>query len=254
MVRKHVDDGHPGVHAVTDDFDAYASKVPVDDPVVLRQLMAKAGCILLDFDGPVCSVFAGWPAPEVAEWMRQQLAAEGIALNELARATGDPLEVLRQVAAGSVEGQRRGEELLQEAEAKCIPTAAPTLGAHDLLMKAANTGRSVAIVSNNSEPAIRAYLNLHGLKAFVKAVVGRLPEDASRMKPDPHLVDSALSNLGFHSENAIFIGDSISDIESASAARVSIVAYANRAGKLPLLSDARPRAIITALIQLTATM
>lgn len=33
--------------------------------------------VLLDFDGPVCDVYAGMPAPSVAAQLRQMLAAAG---------------------------------------------------------------------------------------------------------------------------------------------------------------------------------
>ncbi len=42
----------------------------------LGRLLGEVGAVLLDFDGPVCSVFAGYPAPhvaaELAEVLRQR--------------------------------------------------------------------------------------------------------------------------------------------------------------------------------------
>lgn len=39
----------------------------------LATLLASVRCVLLDFDGPICSVFAGTPAAVVAERLRQHL-------------------------------------------------------------------------------------------------------------------------------------------------------------------------------------
>ena len=37
------------------------------------RLIRSANCVLLDFDGPVCSVFSGIPAPDVARRLRAEL-------------------------------------------------------------------------------------------------------------------------------------------------------------------------------------
>lgn len=50
MVREHVDHRRPAQ--------------PATD---LRDAVANARVVLLDFDGPICSIFAGHPAPAVAE-------------------------------------------------------------------------------------------------------------------------------------------------------------------------------------------
>ncbi|MGK5531612.1 hypothetical protein [Streptomyces sp. URMC 129] len=43
----------------------------------LGPLLREVTTILLDFDGLVCSVFAGLSADEVADRMRQRIAANG---------------------------------------------------------------------------------------------------------------------------------------------------------------------------------
>ena len=55
------------------------------------------GPLLLDFDGPVCSIFAGYPAPRVAAGLVALLHVEGIAMPPEIRGEGDPLAVLRWV-------------------------------------------------------------------------------------------------------------------------------------------------------------
>jgi phosphoglycolate phosphatase len=41
----------------------------------LRALLSTVEAVLFDFDGPVCSVFAGYPAPKVAQQLRLDLEA-----------------------------------------------------------------------------------------------------------------------------------------------------------------------------------
>ena len=43
----------------------------------LRRPLTEARALLLDFDGPVCSVFAGLPTPVIAAELRGILAAQG---------------------------------------------------------------------------------------------------------------------------------------------------------------------------------
>lgn len=52
----------------------------------------------LDFDGPVCSIFAGTPAPVISGQPRRRLRAAGITVPPDARAEDDPLEVSRLTA------------------------------------------------------------------------------------------------------------------------------------------------------------
>ncbi|WP_211346890.1 hypothetical protein [Saccharothrix australiensis] len=49
------------------------NRVSVDDPEVLRGILATTDALFLDFDGPVCSVFAGIPAHLVAAQLRDVL-------------------------------------------------------------------------------------------------------------------------------------------------------------------------------------
>ncbi|MZE77976.1 hypothetical protein GTY57_13445, partial [Streptomyces sp. SID5475] len=43
------------------------------DPAALGALLASVKCVLFDFDGPVCDLFARHPAPDVADTMRARL-------------------------------------------------------------------------------------------------------------------------------------------------------------------------------------
>ena len=64
----------------------------------LPQIISAARHILLDFDGPVCSIYAGTPASVIAGQLRQALQAAGISLPDEAASEPDPLEVFRAVA------------------------------------------------------------------------------------------------------------------------------------------------------------
>jgi phosphoglycolate phosphatase len=64
----------------------------------IEQIITGTRHLLLDFDGPVCSIFAGIGAANVARQLRDTLTTAGISLPEDAQHTDDPLEVFRLAA------------------------------------------------------------------------------------------------------------------------------------------------------------
>lgn len=61
----------------------------------LGLVLPKARTILLDFDGPVCSVFAGYRAPVIARVLRGHLSSHDVPLSSRLRLKDDPLALLR---------------------------------------------------------------------------------------------------------------------------------------------------------------
>ena len=50
--------------------------------VELRSIIGRTRDLLLDFDGPICNLFAGLPAPTVAAQLRELLDLNGKPLPE----------------------------------------------------------------------------------------------------------------------------------------------------------------------------
>jgi phosphoglycolate phosphatase len=107
------------------------------------------------------------------------------------------------------------------------------------------------IVSNNSEPAIQSYLAREALESLVLAVAGRDPADAALMKPDPFLVREGLSRANCWSNDAIMIGDSVSDILASQAAMLITIGLANKPGKRDRLEAAGADAVVTSMTSLS---
>jgi HAD superfamily hydrolase (TIGR01549 family) len=203
-----------------------APEVPDRLPLVL----GRARYVLLDFDGPVCDVFAGLPARDIAERLRELVMPHLTPTPADVVETDDPLHVLRRVGELAPSFGPAAHEALTVWEVEAVKSAEPTKGSVKLIRACRATGRPVAIVSNNATPAVVVYLDQHGLRDVVHSVHGR-EEDPRLMKPATYLLDSALAALGSKPEQAVMIGDSDTDIEAAQAAGVPIVAYANKPGK-----------------------
>ncbi|KOU20063.1 HAD family hydrolase [Streptomyces sp. WM6368] len=198
----------------------------------LARVLGTSKAILFDFDGPVCDVFRGMPAPGIAVELAELLAALAPALGTAARATDDPMEIHRLSQEGGNAALVAVEAALTEAEVRAAKVAGdPTPGAVQALHSARKSGRHVAIVSNNSTECVHTYLTQHGLSGTVSEIIGRPPLRPDLMKPSPHPLLIAASILGVTPGLTVLVGDSVTDIEAAQAAGARSIGYANKAMK-----------------------
>src|SRR6201996_6066374 len=143
---------------------------PGTDAAALGAIIARTRYLLLDFDGPICSIYAGLPAPTVAEKLRQLFPGE---LPEEIANTPDPIEVFKYSATVSDEMAARVETEMADLEVAAVPTADPTPYVHQVIASARESGRIIGVVSNNSPRAVNAYLDRHSLSSGIALVVAR---------------------------------------------------------------------------------
>lgn len=153
-------------------------------------------------------------------------------------------------AAGDPRLAGQLEAALQKAELTAIGTARPTAGAAESIAACVVSGRLVGVVSNNYAGAITAYLIRAGLSESVAHVEGRDPVDPTLMKPDPHLIERAISTLGVAPASCVFVGDQTTDVDAGRAAGVRTIGYANKPGKVEALSAAGADVILTSMLDL----
>lgn len=221
----------------------------------LGRLLGEVGAVLLDFDGPVCSIFSGYPAPQVAAELVAVLRRRGIDVPADLASEPDPLEVLRRTGAAGDHGITRAvEDALCAAERRAVETAEPTPFGREVIVAAQQAGMPVAAVSNNSAGAVTAYLAAHRLAGYVSPVVGRAYADPDRMKPNPQPILQAVHALGERPARCVLIGDSLSDIEGARAAGVAVVGYANRPAKIDAFRLAGAGAVVTSMGEIAGVL
>ncbi|MFF2567832.1 HAD family hydrolase [Streptomyces sp. NPDC058084] len=210
----------------------------------LPDVLANARVVFFDFDGPVCDVFAGLPAPEVAKQLIGLLAAKDVTAGARASKTDDPIEVLRIAHDSGAEVGQEVEQALITAELKAVAVAGPpTAGAREALQLANSSGRAVAVVSNNSAECVQRFLERHGLEGYVARVVGRPTGQPHLMKPNPFPLITAAEQMHMDVSNCTLIGDSLTDIQAAHAAGATVIAFANKPHKAELFAEARADAI-----------
>jgi phosphoglycolate phosphatase len=222
-----------------------------NDP--LTQILSSAEVVLFDFDGPICSVFDGYPAPQITRELLE-LAHQilGKLEPDLDRASS-PHELLL-TAARHPELAQQLEVALQKAELTAVETAKPTPGATDSIAACLATGRRAAIVSNNYAEAVTEYLARASLTESVAHIEGRNQSDPTLMKPDPHLIERAIRALGTVPSACVFIGDQTTDMQAGRAAGVSTIGYANKPGKADALANAGADIVVTSMFDLAKAL
>jgi HAD superfamily hydrolase (TIGR01509 family) len=220
----------------------------------LAHILNDVSALVIDFDGPVCSVFSGLPAPTVAAQIRLLLTEAVGSLPDDVAAEDDPLELLRQSATYGPGVLSTAEATLNAAELRAVVTAAPTPFARETLIACKSRGIAVGIASNNSAPAIDAYLGQHGLAWYVASVNGRPAGNPALMKPNPFVITSAVAQLGTERSRCVLIGDTTTDVAAARAAGVRCIGYANRPGKYDALVEAGADAVTVTMSDVAAVL
>ena len=221
----------------------------------LAGVLAQTRSVLLDFDGPVCPIFADGRNAAIASVMRDRLRRHNVDIPAEIEAAWDPLHVLWFV-------YRRGpanltavvDDTFVEAEVNAALTAQPTPHAHDAIRACHEVGRPVVVVSNNAAAAIEAYLNRHQLAGDITAVVGRTHGRPDLMKPHPDPVNRALRILRATPDSCVLVGDSVTDIEVAHKTGVRSIGYVKAPDRLASLLDARPDAVTDSMADLATAI
>ncbi|WP_406008188.1 HAD hydrolase-like protein [Streptomyces sp. NBC_00637] len=217
----------------------------------VRELITRARVVLWDFDGPICRLFAGHPAHEVADGLVEWLEGRGLRglLRESERESPDPHVVLH-----AVDRRHPGSDLLAELEErltqeelKATSTAMPTAWADPLIRTLVARKLRLAITTNNSPQAATAYLASRGLTScFAPHIYGRSRE-LCLLKPHPHCLNRALRAMGSAPDTALMIGDAPSDFEAAGEAGVPFLGYARNERKEKMLREAGATVVVNSL-------
>lgn len=219
-------------------------------PASLAEVLQGVRAILLDFDGPVCALFARYPIKELGVQIGNYLSRT---LGELPEPLADavPHGAYRILASLPDTAPTLIPEIdtwLTRAECEAAASATPTAGVHQFLRTCHERGKPVAILSNNNAEAIRIALHRFHLTDLITHVTGREPADPRLMKPNPHLARQTTATLGVDPSHCALIGDQPKDIHTAHAIGAIGVGYANDAGKVAALTKAGAEHIVTTII------
>lgn len=220
------------------------------DADTLIEVLSGIRCIFLDFDGPLSHLFVKWPSQGMAGTFRAVLDRANLHSARLSAMT-DPYAMFRALPECFPERSfetdrqlrsvaREFEEQLTTAEIKRVDLADPTSGAVDCVQAMYDTGRTLAIATNNSPEPVQAFLKTHGIdRLFDGRVFGR-GWDPRLLKPHPDTVRRALAVVaqdGISAEQCLLVGDTPADLAAARAAGVGFIGYCVSAAKARALQD-----------------
>jgi len=103
-----------------------------------------------------------------------------------------------------------------------LPTLRATNGAKPLVARLHDLGLRCVIASSTKKEDLDALLDVAGVRDLIHT--STTADDANESKPAPDIVAAALRRAGVSAEEAVMIGDTPYDIESATRAGVAIVA------------------------------
>ncbi len=211
----------------------------------VKELLREKDHVFLDFDGPVCDVFAELPAREVADRLRRLVGPD---LPADVRVTADPFDVLEYAWSCGPNTAHVVERQLSRLEGEAVSLIAPAPGAREAIREWVAQGFTVTIVSNNSVDAIRSFLTLYELAEHARRISARSTSDPGQ--PNPTLIEAAMRALGASPGQCVMIGDSAADVLAARAAGVASVALAVTPAKRDALASVDPDALVSALADL----
>ena len=210
-------------------------------------LVARARVVLLDFDGPICSVFAGYPAVRAVSTMLRAMEAAGFDVRPQWLNLEDPHRLLVEVATQIPEAVGIAEDALTRSEVHAVDSAQITVGVTELIDQATDRGQQWAVVSNNSTESIARFCRRKDFARTPSLTVGRPKGEPHLMKPNPFALRHALEILRTPPRGAVFIGDSVSDVQAGKAAGIPTIGYANKPAKPMLLEAAQADVVITSM-------
>ena len=181
------------------------------------------GAVILDVDGTLVDSNDA----HAHAWV-EAFAAQGITVpfDKVRRAIGMGGDKLMPHVAGIEEDSDIGEAISAQRSAvfksKYLPRLRPFPRVRDLLERFRADDLTLAVASSAKKDELQPLLEIAGVADLIPARTSS--DDADRSKPDPDIVQAALREARVAPDRAIMLGDTPYDVESATRARVAIVA------------------------------
>jgi HAD superfamily hydrolase (TIGR01549 family) len=181
-----------------------------------------SSAVLFDIDGTLVES----TYHHAVAWHRAftRVADEVPPLWRLHRSIGMGGDRLVAAVAGDQVEERYGDDLRDAWRSEYVDLRVevrPLPGAAELVHRLARDGFIVALASSGDPQFGREAVDLLGIESAVSALL--TSEDVDSSKPDPELIQDTLRRIG-RVDAAVFVGDTVYDVESAARAGVGCIA------------------------------
>jgi phosphoglycolate phosphatase len=187
----------------------------------------KGWTVVFDLDGTLIDT-----APDLADATNHVLATLGLARvseHEIRPFVGHGALAMIDAAAKAHGRQLAERELhdlfeifIMNYTENIAKRSAPYPNVVTTLEALRNANATLAVCTNKMERQARAVLNELGLEPYFSAIAGR--DSLGAYKPDPRHLTGTIARAGGRREAAIMVGDSETDIKTAKAANVPVIA------------------------------
>ena len=183
--------------------------------------------IVFDLDGTLVDT-----AEDLVATLNAVLVSEGmvpVSVEALIAMVGSGARVMLE-AAFAAEGRALTPPVLDRLlatymglyEQHLADRSKPYPGAEAMLDRFAAEGWLIAVCTNKYESATRKLLGILGLSPRLAAITGQ--DTFAFRKPDPRHLTETIRLAGGAPDNAVMVGDSRTDIDTANAANIPVVA------------------------------
>ncbi len=139
-------------------------------------------------------------------------------LDEVRRFVGNGVRLLMIRAVPAGEDNPRFQEAFDIFRSHylehSLDTTAPYPGIMEMLQRLKANGKRMAVVSNKFDTATKELIR-HFFGNLIEVAIGENEAAGVRKKPAPDTVNEALRQLGVGKEDAVYVGDSDVDIQTA---------------------------------------
>lgn len=182
--------------------------------------------VVFDLDGTLVESVG-----DIADALNASLAGAGLAEfaeSDVRLMVGGGAKVLIERALGRLgrdgdaeTGDRLLRDFLVAYRAAPARRTVGFAGAEEVLQSLGASGRRLAICTNKPADITREVLAALGYARYFASIVGSAPD----LPPKPHaaMLQKALGELGAQTADAVMVGDSLTDLETARAAGVKVV-------------------------------
>ena len=122
----------------------------------------------------------------------------------------------------SPEGKALGQRRKEIFRTKYLPTVQPFADVPALFRRIQSAGLKATIATSAEQDELDALLQVAGVKDLVEATTSS--SDSKNSKPDPDPIQVALKKAGCAPDQAVMVGDTPYDVESARKAGVGTLA------------------------------
>ncbi len=138
-------------------------------------------------------------------------------------------QIVPKFAPGLDSKEGKGKEIADRRKELIInkfgSNLAPTNGARELLQKMQQEGLRLLIATSATSQELSVLLKAARVDDLLSQDEAATSSDAEKSKPEPDIVEVALSKLEMQPDSVVMLADTPYDIESASKAGVGVIAF-----------------------------